>query len=247
MATFKDIFKRSFIEGFSRYDMTPANIIMVFAISSLFSLYIFFAYRILTRKTFYSKSFNITLAAVNLITAAIILTMQSNVVISLGMVGALSIVRFRTAVKDPMDLTFLFWSIASGIICGAGQAEIAFALAAVLTLALLFFEKIPVSKAPKILMASGNINCQTIGDEKSSTLAGKSAGSGKAALEEVIMEAVKKHCRYCTIKSRSIADGRLDIVIEVRTDEDEALIAEVSAAKEVDHASLLAHDGEVTY
>lgn len=229
MTTFKDIFKRSFIEGFSRYDMTGANILMVFAITSLFSVYIFFAYRILTRKTFYSKSFNIALAAVNLITAAIILTMQSNVVISLGMVGALSIVRFRTAVKDPMDLTFLFWSIASGIICGAGQAEIAFALAAVLTLALVVFEKIPVSKAPKILMASGE------------------AQIGNKTMEQAVMAAVIKHCKHYTVKSRSIAGGREDIVVEVRTDEDDSLIKEVCALEAVSHASLLAHDGEVTY
>lgn len=106
MTTFKDVFKKSFIEGFSRYDMTPENILIVFAISAIFSVYIFIAYRILTRKTFYSKNFNISLAIINLITAGIILTMQSNVVVSLGMVGALSIVRFRNAVKDPMDLVF---------------------------------------------------------------------------------------------------------------------------------------------
>lgn len=204
--------------------MTPENIIIVFAITSLFSVYIFFAYRILTRKTFYSKSFNIALAAVNLITAAIILTMQSNVVISLGMVGALSIVRFRTAVKDPMDLTFLFWSIASGIICGAGQAEIAFALAAVLTVALVVFEKIPVAKAPKILMASG-----------------------RDGMEAAVLKAVAAHCAHYTVKSRSIADGRCDIVVEVRTADDAALVQEVSAVSGVDHVSLLAHDGEVTY
>ena len=116
--SFKDVFKKSFLEGFTRYDATPENILIVFAISSFFALYIFFAYRILTRRTFYSKSFNISLPALVLITAGIILTIQSSVVVSLGMVGALSIVRFRTAVKDPMDLVFLFWAISTGIICG---------------------------------------------------------------------------------------------------------------------------------
>lgn len=75
----------------------------------------------MTRKTFYSKNFNTSLAVVAVVTAAIILTVQSNIVISLGMVGALSIVRFRTAIKEPMDLAFMFWSISVGIICGAGQ------------------------------------------------------------------------------------------------------------------------------
>lgn len=204
--------------------MTGANILMAFTITSLFSVYIFAAYRLLTRKTFYSKSFNIALAAVNLITAAIILTMQSNVVISLGMVGALSIVRFRTAVKDPMDLTFLFWSIASGIICGAGQAEIAFALAFVLTVALIAFDKVPIARAPKILMASGG-----------------------AEIESSVINAIEKHCKYYTVKSRAITDGRCDIVVEVRTADDSALIKEVAALQGVESSTLLAHDGEVTY
>jgi len=130
--TFKDIFKKSFIEGFSRYDMSPVNILIVMAISTAFAIYIFMAYRLLTRKTFYSKTFNISLAAVTVITSAIILTIQSSVVISLGMVGALSIVRFRTAVKEPMDLAFLFWAISTGIICGAGLYFIAVPLTLIL-------------------------------------------------------------------------------------------------------------------
>lgn len=224
MATFKDIFKRSFIEGFSRYDMTPENIVIAFAITSIFSVYIFFAYRIATRRTFYSKAFNITVAAVNLIAAAIILAMQSNVVVSLGMVGALSIVRFRTAVKDPMDLTFLFWSIASGIICGAGQAEIAFALAFAMTVALVAFDRVPLAKAPKILMVSG---CDKI--------------------EDGVLAAVRKHCKRFTVKSRSLADGRMDIVVEVRTRDDAELARDARSLDGVTQVSLLAHDGEVTY
>ena len=94
--------------------------------------------------------------ALVLITAAVILTIQSSVVISLGMVGALSIVRFRTAIKDPMDLVFLFWAISTGIICGAGLAQISCVLAFVLTLSLFIYDRIPVAKAPKILMVSGN-------------------------------------------------------------------------------------------
>ena len=133
---FKDIFKKSFIQGFTRYDATPENIIVVFLIAGFFALYIFFAYRLLTRRTFYSKSFNIALPALVMITAGVILTIQSSVVISLGMVGALSIVRFRTAIKDPMDLVFLFWAISTGIICGAGLAQISCVLAFILTVAL---------------------------------------------------------------------------------------------------------------
>ena len=131
--TFKDIFKKSFLEGFAGSEINLTTIIVALAVASALALYIFLTYRIVTRKTFYSKNFNISLAGITVITAALILTMQSSVVLSLGMVGALSIVRFRTAIKDPMDLMFLFWSISVGIICGAGLAQIAVILSIVVT------------------------------------------------------------------------------------------------------------------
>ena len=117
--SFRDIFKKSFLEGFASTVITTSTVVVALGIACALALYIFFVYRIVTRKTFYSKNFNISLAGVTVITTALILTMQSSVVLSLGMVGALSIVRFRTAIKDPMDLMFLFWSISVGIICGA--------------------------------------------------------------------------------------------------------------------------------
>ena len=112
---FQDIFKKNFIEKFTTEDITVLQILGVLCLVAVISVYIFGIYRLVTRKTFYSKNFNISIAALSLITAAIILAVQSNIVISLGMVGALSIVRFRTAIKDPMDLCFLFWAIAVGI------------------------------------------------------------------------------------------------------------------------------------
>ena len=121
--SFKDIFKKSFLEGFTAMDISTSKILATLAMVVILSLYIFCIYQVVTRKTFYSKTFNISLAAIAIITASIILAMQSNLVISLGMVGALSIVRFRTAIKDPMDLIFLFWSISIGIICGGGLYE----------------------------------------------------------------------------------------------------------------------------
>ena len=130
MTTFKDIFKKSFLQGFASTEITTFTVVTALMIACALALYIFFVYRIVTRKTFYSKTFNISLAGITVITAALILTMQSSVVLSLGMVGALSIVRFRTAVKDPMDLMFMFWSISVGIICGAGMAQIAVILSA---------------------------------------------------------------------------------------------------------------------
>ena len=123
--SFKDIFKKSFLEGFASTEITTVTVLAALAIACALAFYIFLTYRVLTRKTFYSKNFNISLAGITVITAALILTMQSSVVLSLGMVGALSIVRFRTAIKDPIDLMFLFWAISVGIICGAGLAQVA--------------------------------------------------------------------------------------------------------------------------
>ena len=223
---FKDIFKKSFLEGFSRYDMSPVNIIIVMAISSVFALYIFLAYRLLTRKTFYSKTFNISLAAVTVITTAVILTIQSSVVISLGMVGALSIVRFRTAVKEPMDLAFMFWAISTGIICGAGLAEIACVLALVLTVALFVLDRVPIGKAPQILMVSAE----------------------GYDVEKIIVDIVKKYSAYYTVKSRSLSNNRSDFVIELRIqcDKESNMMKEVSELPSVLNSSLLRHDGEVT-
>ena len=125
--SFKDIFKKSFLEGFTAMDISTSKILATLAMVVILSLYIFCIYRVVTRKTFYSKTFNISLAAIAIITASIILAMQSNLVISLGMVGALSIVRYRTAIKDPMDLLYLFWSISVGITLGAGLYVLAIA------------------------------------------------------------------------------------------------------------------------
>ncbi|MBQ2465439.1 MAG: DUF4956 domain-containing protein [Treponema sp.] len=185
------------------------------------------AYRLLTRKTFYSKAFNISLAAVTVITTAIILTIQSNVVISLGMVGALSIVRFRTAVKEPMDLAFMFWAISTGIVCGAGLAEIACVLAFILSIALFVLDRIPVGRAPQILMISA------VGYE----------------VEGKVIRVIRDYCAYHTVKSRRLANNQTDLVIELRTLSlnEPKLIQEVAAVEGVISSSLLRHDGEVTY
>src|SRR5699024_2675640 len=141
---FQDVFKNSFLEGFTSMDITTGKIMATLVVTGLLALYIFFTYRLVTRKVLYSKSFNISLSAMALITAAIILAMQSHLVISLGMVGALSIIRFRTAVKDPMDLVFLFWAISIGIICGAGLYEVALVTSVAVTIFILLLDLLPV-------------------------------------------------------------------------------------------------------
>ena len=130
---FIDIFKKSFLEGYASVRIDVAQIVMCMVITVLIAGYVFLIYRTVNKNAFYNRNFNLSLIALSVITAAVILTIQSNIVISLGMVGALSIVRFRTAIKDPMDLVFLFWSISVGIICGAGLAVVAVVASIIIT------------------------------------------------------------------------------------------------------------------
>lgn len=223
--SFRDIFKKSFLEGYSGTEITTSTVIVALAIACALALYIFLVYRVMTRKTFYSKTFNISLAGITVITAALILTMQSSVVLSLGMVGALSIVRFRTAIKDPMDLMFLFWSIAVGIICGAGLAQVAVILSVVITLGILILDRLPVAKAPMILVVNAdNLNA-----------------------EEAVAQVVSKYAKHFSVKSRNISASSLDLVLELRTTDGASLVKEVIGVDGVLSASLLSHDGEVTF
>ena len=223
--TFYDIFKKSFLDGFTATDINIYTATVAMLITSVLALYIFVVYRVLTRKAFYSKSFNISLAAIALITSGIILTIQSSIVVSLGMVGALSIVRFRTAIKDPMDLVFLFWAIAIGIICGVGLAEIAVLLCLILTVGILVLNGLPVAKAPLILVVNA------------SNLHGESE----------ILDIVRTYAKCPVIKSRNITKSSLDLIIELRTDAGSDLVCKVMELDFVESASLMAHDGEVTY
>ena len=220
-----DIFKKSFLEGYAGSAITMTTIAVAMLIAGAIALYIFFAYRILTRKTFYSKSFNICLAGITVITAALILTMQSSVVLSLGMVGALSIVRFRTAIKDPMDLMFLFWSISVGIICGAGLAQVAVILSLVVTAGILLLDKLPVAKAPMILVVNAD----------------------SFEVEMAVTEVIGKYAKHFTVKSRNLTQNSLELVIELRTADGGALVRETMALAHISSASLLSHDGEVTF
>ena len=222
---FKDVFKKSFLEGFTSMDITTGKIAATLIVTALLALSIFAIYRLVTRKVLYSKNFNISLAVMSLITSAIILAMQSNLVISLGMVGALSIVRFRTAIKDPMDLAFLFWSISIGIICGAGLYEIALVTSVGVTVFILVLDMLPVGKAPMMLV----VNSSEMNGEKA------------------VLDVVGKYARYYKVKSRNLSKGRLDLVIELKVKEESALVSEVAALDGMLSASMISHDGEVTF
>ena len=224
--TFSDILKQSFLEGYSAIELSTMQIMIVLMLTSLISIYIFFCYRVLVRRTFYSKSFNISLVAMALITASIILAIQSSVVISLGMVGALSIIRFRTAIKDPMDLIFLFWSTGVGIICGAGLVEIAIVVSLFVTILIFLLDRLPVAKAPKILV---------INSKDSEKIDGK------------IDKIITKYSKDFKEKNRCFSEGKLDLVYEMRVKDGRQMVQELNRIEGVFYVSLLSHDGEVTF
>ncbi len=223
--SFKDIFKKSFLEGYASAEIDTMTVLVALTIACGLAFYIFMVYRVLTRKTFYSKNFNISMAAMSITTASLILTMQSSVVLSLGMVGALSIVRFRTAIKEPMDLFFLFWSISVGIICGAGLAQIAIILSIVLTIVILFLNWLPVAKAPMILVVN----------------------TSDLDAEQMIKNVVKEYDKHFNVKSRNMTPESLDMVLELRTARGGELVRELMRLSDITSAALLSHDGEVTF
>lgn len=224
MATFSDIFKKSFLEGFRASNITTGTILVTLFVTAILALYIFCVYYLATKKTFYSKTFNISLALISVITASIILAMQSNLVISLGMVGALSIVRFRTAIKDPMDLMFLFWAISVGIITGAQMFKIAILASLILTIGLFLLELTPQGKANVLLL----VNAKDL------------------AAEKEIIQVLGEYAKYSKIKSRNLTKDGVDLIIDLKTKQELELLTKIKAIAAVTGASLMAHDGEVS-
>lgn len=220
----KDVIKKSVLEGFAT-DVSVAKIIITLGITAILACYVFYIYRMNSKSSFYSREFNKTLAIMPVITAAIVLAMQSSIVISLGMVGALSIVRFRNAVKNSMDLLFLFWSIGIGIICGAGLYLVAIitCLAVTLLSFLLDFTKLP--QAPCLLVVN----------------------STDREIEDRLRPILEQFAKGYKIKSRNVTSRGIDFVIELRTKQEKELLKECSNLSGVGNLSLMSHDGETRY
>lgn len=205
--------------------MSYSRMILALLVSLILSGYIFLIYRVVTKNAFYSKSFNITMAIMGIITTGIIIAMQSNLIISLGMVGALSIVRFRTAIKDPMDLLFLFWSIGIGLICGTELYGLALILTVIVSLAILIFDHMPIKKAPYLLVVNSDMY----------------------DVEEKVMEIVKNYSLGVKVKSRNITKRGFDMIIELRTRSGQEMVKELQNINSLRNISLLSHDGETRF
>lgn len=222
--SFADVFKKNFLENFSG-TISIEVVIVTLLIALLFSFVVFFTYKLTSKKVIYSKNFNVTMSLISIITAGVVLSMQANIVVSLGMVGALSIVRFRTAIKEPRDLLFLFWSISNGIIIGAGVYSLVFILAIILITGLLVFDIFPNNKIPHLLV----INCTNVESEEK--------------VNEVLKETRTKY----KVKSRNHTKDRTDIVYELVPKDSWELYQRIEEIEGIKSFNLLSQDGECQF
>lgn len=214
-----DIIKNSFLNNFTE-TISLSTVVTTGEISILFALIVYIVYLISCDKTVYSKKFNVAMSLMTVITAALVMSMQANIVISLGMVGALSIVRFRTAIKEPKDLLFLFWSITNGIIIGAGLYSIAAVLAIGLSICLIVFELIPAKRKSMLLV----VNLSAVEDEL------------------IVEKELKKLWVRFKVKSRNVFKDRADIMYEISTRKDRQLVTTLSRIEEVVSLNLIKQD-----
>ncbi len=219
--TFNDIFKSSFLENITSVSILDMALTLLLAFG--IGLFIFLVYKKTYQGVMYSSSFGTTLVALTMITTVVILAVTSNVVLSLGMVGALSIVRFRTAIKEPLDIAFLFWSIAVGIVLAAGMIPLAVTGSVIIGVILLVFVNKKSHCNPYIVVLS----CADSSSEK------------RAA--DFLANKVQK----CVIKSKTAEKGNIELNFEIRMKNDNTnFINELSEMNGIHSAILVSYNGE---
>ena len=219
--TFNDIFKSNFLENVSA--VTLFDMVLALALAFGLGMLIFLVYQKTYQGVMYSSSFGVTLIALTMITTLVILAVTSNVVLSLGMVGALSIVRFRTAIKEPLDIAFLFWSIAAGIVLAAGMIPLAVIGSVVIGLILLVFVNRKSHSNPYIVV----LQCDDHNSEKAAR------------------EYLENMTQRCSVKSKSAQKGSVELNLEVRLKDDNTdFINALANLKGVNSAVLVSYNGD---
>ncbi|MEW9124667.1 MAG: DUF4956 domain-containing protein [Thermotaleaceae bacterium] len=221
--TFNDIFKSSFLEKAVEFSILDVGIAML--LSFAIGLFIFYVYKKTFAGVMYSASFGVSIMAMTLITTLIILAVTSNIILSLGMVGALSIVRFRTAVKEPLDIAFLFWAISAGIVIGAGLIPLGIVGSIFIGIILLVFVNKKSSDTPYIVV----LNLE----------------NDKA--ESDCMAVVKANTKKNLIKAKTVSRNGIELTVEMRLlDMSAKLLNELLTIEGVNNACLVSYNGEYT-
>ena len=219
--TFSDIFKSNFLENVT--SVSVLDMVIALALAFCIGLFIFTVYKKTYTGVMYSSSFGVTLIALTMITTLVILAVTSNVVLSLGMVGALSIVRFRTAIKEPLDIAYLFWSIAVGIVLAAGMIPLAVIGSAIVGIVLLVFvnRKSYVNPYIVVLRADGH------------------------AAEKAALDYLQKNVQKCSVKSKSATKGGVELNVEVRLKDDNTdFVNGLADMNGVQSAVLVSYNGD---
>ncbi len=219
--TFNDIFKSSFLENVKSFSIIDLLIGLAFAIA--IGLFIFTVYKKTFASVMYSAGFGIALPGLTMITTVVIMAVTSNVVLSLGMVGALSIVRFRSAIKEPLEIVYLYWSLAAGIVIGAGMIPMAVIGSVVVGLALLIFSNRKTHMNPYIAV----MVCRNPTAEESAT------------------SVLQREVERCVVKTRSVSPTGTEITAEVRLkNEDSGFIHRLYEIDGVESVTLVSYNGE---
>ncbi len=219
--SFNDIFKSSYLENVTSVSLP--DMALALALSFCLGLFIYFVYKKTYSGVMFSRTFGGSLVAMTMITTMVILAVTSNVVLSLGMVGALSIVRFRTAIKEPMDIAFLFWAIAGGIVLAAGMIPLAIVGSVIIGLIMIVFCNRKTIEKPFIAV----ITCRD--------------GEAEKRVGQYLTSQVKK----AVVKSKSAQKGNIELSYEVslKTD-DTAFITALSDMDGVESAVLVSYNGD---
>ena len=219
--TFNDIFKSSFLENVSEFSILDTLIGL--AVALVIGLFIFIIYKKTLTGVLYSSGFALTLVGLSLVTTLVIMAVTSNVVMSLGMVGALSIVRFRTAIKEPVEIVFLFWSLAVGIVIGAGMIPLAVIGSAIIGVILLLFANRKIHNDPYILVT----NCT---DENA---------------ENAVMDILGKEAEHCVVKSKTVTTTGIELTAELCTKTASTAFGNaIAQLPGVETATLVSYNGE---
>ena len=220
-----DVFSKSFVamnSGMERFD--TIEIIVNLTVSFLIGLFIFFVYKKTFQGVLYQRSFNVSLIAITMVITLIIMTISGNLILSLGMVGALSIVRFRTPIKDPVDLVFIFWAITVGIANGVGYFNISLIGSLLLTTVLLFMSRQQEEHHPFLLVLH----------------------IPKTANSTEVISTIKKSVEKFSLKSKTITSHYEEITAEVRLNaEDTNFLNQLEQSGQVQKATLITYSGDL--